>query len=58
MTQDKGGKMPPGQDPRAARLKAALRENLRRRKAQLRSRGEKQPSGAGSTEPDAGKSDK
>jgi hypothetical protein len=31
---------------RAARLKAALRENLRRRKAQGRSRAEAQPDGA------------
>ena len=54
MTQEKGGKAPPAKDGRDARLKAALRENLRRRKAQLRGRGEKQPSGTASPEPEAG----
>ena len=35
--------MTDAKDPRAARLKAALRENLRRRKAQVRGRSEPAP---------------
>ena len=58
MTTDKGGKMPPRKDARAERLKAALRENLRRRKAQVRGRGENRPSGAGSPELKADQGDK
>ena len=54
MTQDKGGKIPPGKDARDERLKAALRENLRRRKAQIRDRRENQPTDAASAEPEAG----
>ncbi|MGN6570710.1 MAG: hypothetical protein ACTHLO_04775 [Pseudolabrys sp.] len=54
MAQGKDGKMPPAKGGRDERLKAALRENLRRRKAQVRGRGEKQPSGAASPEPEAG----
>jgi hypothetical protein len=58
MTQDSGGKTPAGKGGREERLKAALRENLRRRKAQVRGRGEKQPSGAAAAEPKADESDK
>ena len=54
MTDGSGGKMPPKKDARAERLKAALRENLRRRKAQVRGRGEKQRSVAAPAEPEAG----
>ena len=54
MTKGSGGKGPPRKDARDERLKAALRENLRRRKAQVRGRGEKQPPDAASPEPDAG----
>jgi len=54
MTQDKGGKFPPGKDARDERLKAALRENLRRRKAQIRDRRENQATDAASAEPEAG----
>ena len=54
MTKDKGGKIPPGQDARDERLKAALRENLRRRKAQIRDRRESEATDAASAEPEAG----
>jgi len=54
MTQDKGGKIPPGKDARDERLKAALRENLRRRKAQIRDRRENDATDAASAEPEAG----
>ena len=54
MTLGSGGKAPPRKDVRAERLKAALRENLRRRKAQVRGRGEKQRSVAAPAEPEAG----
>jgi hypothetical protein len=54
MTLGSGGKAPPRKDVRAERLKAALRENLRRRKAQVRDRGEKQRSEAAPAEPEAG----
>jgi len=54
MTEGSGGKAPPRKDARAERLKAALRENLRRRKAQMRGRGEKPAADAGSPEPEAG----
>jgi len=40
MVQNSSGKTPPKKG-RDERLKAALRENLRRRKAQVRGRGEK-----------------
>ncbi|BAU90696.1 ATP phosphoribosyltransferase [Methylorubrum populi] len=40
-------------DERAARLKAALRDNLRRRKAQARSRADEAPGSAADTGPDA-----
>ena len=40
---------------RAERLKAALRENLKRRKAQAR--GRENPSGAGGEEPGSGERD-
>ena len=43
MGEDKGGKTPAGKGGRDERLKAALRENLRRRKAQVRGRGENEP---------------
>ena len=42
----------PRNDDRAERLKAALRENLKRRKAQARGRGE--PSAPGGEEPGPG----
>jgi hypothetical protein len=58
MTTDSGGKMPPGKDAREERLKAALRENLRRRKAQVRGRGEKAGPEPGSPEPKAGDGDR
>ena len=54
MTDGSGGKMPPKKDARAERLKAALRENLRRSKAQVRGRGEKPMPDATSPEPEAG----
>ena len=55
MTQDRGGKNPPRKGGRDERLAAALRENLRRRKAQVRGRGvEKHPSGEQVREPEAG----
>ena len=54
MTDGSGGKMPPKKDARAERLKAALRENLRRRKAQIRDRRENQATDAASAEPEAG----
>jgi hypothetical protein len=48
----KGRAMSETKDARAERLKAALRENLRRRKAQGRGRAETGPSpGAGESEP-------
>jgi hypothetical protein len=43
MVQNSSGKTPPKKG-RDERLKAALRENLRRRKAQVRGRGEKEAS--------------
>ena len=58
MTQDSGGKKPLRKGGREERLAAALRENLRRRKAQVRGRGEKEPSDAAAPEPKAGQSDK
>ena len=54
MAQDKGGKSPPRKGGREERLAAALRENLRRRKAQVRGRGEKEPSDEPRREPEAG----
>ena len=54
MTPGSSGKMPPRKDAREERLKAALRENLRRRKAQVRGRGEKPMPDATSPEPEAG----
>ena len=41
-------------DERAARLKAALRDNLRRRKAQARGRADDAPDGTPVVAPDAG----
>ncbi len=58
MTQDSGGKSPSRKSDREERLAAALRENLRRRKTQVRGRGENQPSDAGSTEPKSDQGDK
>ncbi len=43
MVDDKGGKAQAGKGGRDERLKVALRENLRRRKAQARARNEKAP---------------
>jgi hypothetical protein len=55
MASDSGDKKPPKKGARDERLAAALRENLRRRKAQVRGRGaEKQPSGKQLREPEAG----
>jgi hypothetical protein len=55
MASDSGNKKPPPEGGRDARLAAALRENLRRRKAQVRGRGvEKSPSGEQVREPGAG----
>jgi hypothetical protein len=55
MADDIGPKNRPQKDGRDARLAAALRENLRRRKAQVRGRGvEKPPSGEQLREPEAG----
>ena len=54
MTQNSGGKSPPRKGSREQRLAAALRENLRRRKAQVRGRGEKEPSDAPRQEPEPG----
>ena len=49
-------KQVPEKDERADRLAAALRENLKRRKAQARAKGEvPKPSGAGQGQPTAGK---
>ena len=49
-------KQVPEKDERADRLAAALRENLKRRKAQARAKGEvPKPSGAGQGHPAAGK---
>jgi hypothetical protein len=53
MAHESGGKKPRENDARAARLKAALRENLRRRRAQARARGEIQPKEP-ATEPEPG----
>lgn len=53
MTQAKGGKAPGAKGGRDERLKAALRENLRRRKAQARGRGEKQAAEPPPGEPEA-----
>ena len=58
MAQDSGGKKPPRKGGREERLAAALRENLRRRKAQVRGRGEKEASEPAAPEPKAGQSDK
>ena len=58
MAQDSGGKKPPRKGSREERLAAALRENLRRRKAQVRGRGEKEASDAPAPELKAGQSDK
>jgi len=54
MTQDKDGKPPAGKGGRDERLKAALRDNLRRRKAQARGRDENQPPDRPPREPDTG----
>jgi hypothetical protein len=55
MADDTTAKNPPQKGRRDARLAAALRENLRRRKAQLRERGaEKSRSDAPVGEPEAG----
>ena len=55
MANDTAGKSSPQKSRRDARLAAALRENLRRRKAQLRERGvEKCPSDEQVREPEAG----
>lgn len=55
MVSDSGDKKPPQKGVRDARLAAALRDNLRRRKAQLRGRGaEKRPAAEGVREPEAG----
>jgi hypothetical protein len=55
MADDTTAKNPPQKAGRDARLAAALRENLRRRKAQRRERGvEKRPSDAPVEEPEAG----
>jgi len=52
MTQDKDGKPPARKGGRDERLKAALRDNLRRRKAQARGRDENQPPDRPPREPD------
>jgi hypothetical protein len=53
--KDGGGANPaaarPAQDDKAARLAAALRANLKRRKAQQRDRAEPAKSGDGDSEP-------
>ena len=55
MANDTGHGKPPKKGGREARLAAALRENLRRRKAQVRGRdAEKHPSGEQLREPEAG----
>jgi hypothetical protein len=54
MADDKGGKTPAGKGGRDERLKAALRENLRRRKAQARGRGENAAPERPPREPDTG----
>jgi hypothetical protein len=54
MTQDRGGKNPPRKGGRDERLAAALWENLRRRKAQVRGRGEKEPPDEPRREPETG----
>jgi hypothetical protein len=55
MASGSGDTKPPQKGGREARLAAALRENLRRRKAQVRGRGaEKQPPGEPVREPEAG----
>ena len=54
MTQDRGGKNPPRKGGRDERLAAALRENLRRRKAQVRGHGEKEPPDEPRREPETG----
>jgi len=55
MADDTTAKKSPQKGGRDARLAAALRENLRRRKAQVRGRGaEKHPSGEEVREPEAG----
>jgi hypothetical protein len=49
-------KQVPEKDERADRLAAALRENLKRRKAQARAKGQvPKPSGAGQGHPTVGK---
>jgi hypothetical protein len=50
MARDSNGKSPPGKHDREERLAAALRANLRRRKAQARGRGEKEASAEHATE--------
>ena len=55
MADDTAGKSTPQKSRRDVRLAAALRENLRRRKAQLRERGvEKRPPDEQVGEPEAG----
>jgi len=55
MADDTSPKNSPQKSRRDARLAAALRENLRRRKAQVRGRGvEKAPSDEQVREPEAG----
>jgi len=54
MTGDTGNRKPTADGGRQARLRAALRENLRRRKAQARSRGEKAGEDGPPREPEAG----
>jgi len=55
MADGGAGKNRPQKGRREERLAAALRENLRRRKAQVRGRGaEKQPPGEQVQEPEAG----